>query len=158
MGLLDKFKKAAPPSDEKPQDEVKDVKPAEKVAEKVEEVKSVEEVKKAEQPKEPKKEVKKKQKGTGEAYRYIIKPLISEKASHLSAQNKYVFEIAPKANKIEIKRAIKALYNVEPVKVNVINVRGKSVRYGRSTGMTKCWKKAIITLKPGDKIEVYEGV
>ena len=61
-------------------------------------------------------------------------------------------------NKVEVKKAIRTIYNVEPIKVNIANFSGKSVRYGRIKGKTKNWKKAIVTLKQGDKIEVYEGV
>ena len=92
------------------------------------------------------------------AYRVLIKPLITEKASNLGVLNKYVFAINPAVNKIEVKKAIRTIYNVEPVAVNISNFSGKKVRYGRVQGVTKHWKKAIVTLKAGDKIEVYEGV
>jgi len=92
------------------------------------------------------------------AYRVIIKPLITEKATHLNAMNKYIFSVDPKMNKIEVKKAIRAIYQVDPVAVNIANFYGKNVRSGRRSGATKSWKKAIVTLKPGDKIQVYEGV
>lgn len=95
---------------------------------------------------------------TNQAYRILIKPLVTEKASHLAALNKYVFVVNPKMNKIEVKKAIRTIYKVEPVAVNILNFSGKSVRYGRTQGKTKSWKKAVVTLKEGDKIEVYEGV
>jgi len=95
---------------------------------------------------------------TGEAYKVLMRPLITEKATDLSALGKYCFEVSPRANKIQVKKAIKDLYNVDPVSVNIINMRGKRVRYGRIQGKRKNWKKAIIALKPGDKIELYEGV
>jgi large subunit ribosomal protein L23 len=95
---------------------------------------------------------------TQQAYRVLIKPLITEKASALAALNKYVFAVDPAMNKIEVKKAIRAVYNVDPIKVNISNFSGKQVRYGRIRGKTKSWKKAIVTLKAGDKIEVYEGV
>ncbi len=93
-----------------------------------------------------------------EAYRILIKPLITEKATHLVTQNKYSFAVAKSVNKNEVKKAIEGLYGVEPIDINIINVRGKFVRYGRTFGKKKNWKKAIITLKPGDKIDIYEGV
>jgi large subunit ribosomal protein L23 len=71
---------------------------------------------------------------------------------------KYVFAVSPKANKVEIKKAIRTIYNVDPIKINILNLSGRSVRYGRTSGRTKNWKKAVITLKKGDKIEIYEGV
>ncbi|MBU1146314.1 50S ribosomal protein L23 [Patescibacteria group bacterium] len=106
------------------------------------------------EPKE-KKTVKKE---VGKALGVLIKPLITEKSSFLSPYGQYVFEVALKTNKIEIAKAIERAYGVKPVSVNIIHVRGKKVRYGKTLGVTKKWKKAIITLKPGDKIEVYEGV
>lgn len=99
-----------------------------------------------------------KKEDTGEAYRLLLKPLLTEKATNLGKYGQYVFAVASDANKIEIKKAIYDLYGVEAVKVNVVNQRGKAVQYGRSKGRTKSWKKAIITLKPGEKIEIYEGV
>ena len=66
--------------------------------------------------------------------------------------------MSPKVNKIEIKKAIQAVYGVMPLKVNISNLSGKKIRLGRVQGVTKNKKKAIVTLKAGDKIQVYEGV
>lgn len=96
--------------------------------------------------------------GSVQAYRTLIKPMITEKASVISSQNKYMFMVDPNMNKIEIKKAIIAVYNVKPVSITTLNFSGKKVRYGRTQGEKKNWKKAIVTLKPEDKIEVYEGV
>ncbi len=87
-----------------------------------------------------------------------MRPVITEKATYLSSYNKYVFEVSLKANKIEVKKAIAKLYNVDVIKVNVIRSRGKKVTYGRITGMTKRTKKVIVTLKQGQSISLYEGV
>lgn len=95
---------------------------------------------------------------SAKAYEVLLKPLITEKASELGALNKYVFAINPRMNKIEVKKAIRTLYKVDPIGVNIINLSGRKVRYGRISGKTKSWKKAIVTLKDGDSIEVYEGV
>ena len=111
-----------------------------------------------ESAKQPKKKVKQKLEDTGEAHRVLIRPLITEKGSSLGVYNQYVFEVAPKTNKIEVRKAIRKVYGVDPIKVNVINVRGRAVRYGRTEGMTKKWKKAIITLGAGQKIEIQEGL
>jgi len=92
------------------------------------------------------------------AYRTIINPTISEKATFLSAENKYVFEVYRDADKKQVKQAIMDIYGVEPVKINMINISGKQRRYGRYTGRTKDRKKAIVTLKEGQNIQVYEGV
>ena len=86
----------------------------------------------------------------------LIKPVITEKATIISEQNKYVFEVAQKANKDLVFKAIKSIFNVEPVKVNIVNVRGKERRLRLGTGYTAAWKKAIVTLKDGDKIELFE--
>lgn len=95
---------------------------------------------------------------TGQAYKILIRPLITEKTSFLGQYNQYVFEITPKANKIEIARAFKNLYGIKPISINIMKIKGKEVRYGRTSGRTKNRKKAVITLKQGEKIEVYEGV
>ena len=95
---------------------------------------------------------------TKNAYKVLIKPVVSEKASFIGQYNQYIFEVALKANKIEVKKAIKALYGVDAIKVNIVNISGKNIRYGRQRGKTKKWKKAIITLKEGQSIQVYEGI
>lgn len=102
--------------------------------------------------------VKAKKHDTKDAYRVLIKPLVTEKGTYLHSENKYLFAVAIKANKITIKKAIWHLYGIKPLAINIVNVRGKKVRYGRTTGRTKNWKKAIITLKEGESIKVYEGV
>ena len=94
----------------------------------------------------------------GKTLGVLVKPLITEKSSFLSPFGQYVFEVSLKTNKVEIAKAIERAYGVKPISVNIVRVRGKKVRYGKTLGVTKKWKKAIITLKPGDKIEVYEGV
>lgn len=84
----------------------------------------------------------------------LIRPIITEKSTFLEKEGKYVFEVSPKANKIEIKKAIEEIYKVKPIKINIIKVKGKTVRYGRTSGRTKSWKKAIVTLKKGEKIDL----
>jgi len=92
------------------------------------------------------------------AYKILKKPLVTEKATVLGSLNKYVFEVSNEANKIEIAKAIFQVYGVKPVNINIIKVGGKKVRYGRTLGKRKDWKKAIITLPEGESIKVYEGV
>ncbi|MBU0722077.1 50S ribosomal protein L23 [Patescibacteria group bacterium] len=94
----------------------------------------------------------------GDAYKIITKPLVTEKVSNLGALNKYVFVVAKNTNKIEVAKAIKEIYGIKPVCVNVIRMSGKKVRYGRISGQKKDWKKAIITLPKGETIKIYEGV
>ncbi len=107
--------------------------------------------------KEAKKETKKKA-GSSRAYRVLIKPLITEKAAILNTESKYVFSVATNANKIEIANAVEEVYGIKPIAVNIIKVSGKKVRYGRTFGKRKNWKKAIVALPKGKSINIYEGV
>lgn len=82
----------------------------------------------------------------------LVKPRISEKAGALGARGKYVFVVHRSANKVEIKKAIERTYKVKVTQVNVLNTSGKRRSYGRTAGRTSPFKKAIVTLKEGDKI------
>jgi large subunit ribosomal protein L23 len=87
----------------------------------------------------------------------IVQPIISEKMEYLGdAQRKYAFRVDPRANKIEIKGAIEAIYKVTVTDVNVMNRRGKKRRVRYTEGRRSSWKKAIVTLKEGDTIEYFE--
>jgi large subunit ribosomal protein L23 len=91
-------------------------------------------------------------------YEVLRRPLITEKSTVLQAQNKYAFEIADGANKPMIKQAVEKAFKVKVTGVNVVTMRGKTKRVGRRQVQTNPWKKAIVTLQPGDKIEFFEGV
>ena len=91
-------------------------------------------------------------------YEVLRRPLITEKSTDLQSLNKYAFEIADEANKPLVKQAIEAAFKVKVTGVNVITMRGKSKRVGRRLIQTRNWKKAIVTLQAGDKIEFFEGV
>lgn len=91
-------------------------------------------------------------------YDVLRRPLITEKNTALQAQNKYVFEVADGANKPLVKQAVEKAFKVKVTAVNVVIVPGKTRRVGRRLTQTQPWKKAIVTLKPGDKIEFFEGV
>ena len=91
-------------------------------------------------------------------YEVLRRPLITEKSTALQAQNKYAFEIADRANKLMIRQAVEKAFKVKVTGVNVVTMRGKTRRMGRRIIKTEPWKKAIVTLKPGDKIEFFEGV
>lgn len=91
-------------------------------------------------------------------YEVLRRPLITEKSTVLQAQNKYAFEIADGANKPMIKQAVEKAFKVTVTGVNVVTMRGKARRAGRRVIHTNPWKKAIVTLKTGDKIEFFEGV
>lgn len=99
-----------------------------------------------------------KKKGDTIAWKVIVQPLVSEKASSLAAMHQYVFVVHQRATKTDVRRAIKEAYGVAPLRVHMIRVRGKAVRFGRAQGVTKAWKKAIVTLPKDKKIQVYEGV
>ncbi len=87
----------------------------------------------------------------------VLRPVITEKSVNLAQnENKYTFYVDKNANKIEIKRAIEELFNVKVLAVNTMIVKGKKKRVGRSVGLTPERKKAIVTLRPGDKIPMFE--
>lgn len=90
-------------------------------------------------------------------YQVVDRPLVTEKSMDLAKFGKYTFKVAKEANKIEIREAVEKLFNVTVLKVNTVSVKGKIVR-GRRMGRTPDWKKAIVTLKPGDKITIFEGL
>lgn len=92
------------------------------------------------------------------AARTVLAPVVSEKTAHLSDNNVMVFHVASNANRISVRQALKELYNVSPLKVNIMNTRGKAVRFGRSVGQRSDVKKAIVTLPKGTRIDVFEGV
>ncbi len=91
-------------------------------------------------------------------YEVVRRPLITEKATLMKEQNRYAFEVAGKANKRQIKEAVEAAFKVNVVKVRAMIVPGKMRRIGRRYAMTPSWKKAIVTLESGQKIEFFEGV
>ncbi len=91
-------------------------------------------------------------------YEVLRRPLITEKNTELQAQNKYAFEVDGEANKPLVKQAVEKAFKVRVTGVNVITVPGKTRRVGRRQVLTRSWKKAIVTLQPGDKIEFFEGV
>ncbi len=91
-------------------------------------------------------------------YEVLRRPLITEKNTVLQPLGKYAFEVAGEANKFMIKQAVEKAFDVKVTKVNVMTVAGKGRRVGRRQVLTSSWKKAVVTLKPGDKIELFEGV
>ncbi len=91
-------------------------------------------------------------------YEVLRRPLVTEKNTALQTMNKYVFEVADGANKTMIQKAVETAFKVKVTGINVITMRGKQKRMGRRIVRTNPWKKAIVTLQPGDKIEYFEGV
>ena len=94
-----------------------------------------------------------------EEYQIIRRPLISEKGTTLKDENnQLVFEVDKNSNKSEIKKAVEKLFKVTVMEVRTLNRQGKPKWLGRFAGRRKDWKKAIITLKEGDRVDFFEGV
>jgi large subunit ribosomal protein L23 len=91
-------------------------------------------------------------------YQIVKRPLITEKATIMKERNKYAFEVMNEANKRQIKEAVELAFKVNVVKVTVMTVPGKMRRIGKGQALTPSWKKAVVTLAPGEKIEFFEGV
>jgi len=141
MAILDVFKKK-----EKTQKEESKTPKKEKVSVK-KEVKPVE--------KTEKKEVKPKEKKSKGIYFDILKtPHVTEKASDLAEKNQYIFKVWPRAYKLEIGKAVEDLYGVDVIAVRIINIHRKAKRVRRSQGFKSGYKKAIVSLKKGQKIEI----
>lgn len=114
--------------------------------------------KKEESKQDEKKEIKKDLKNTskkevGNFYQFLIEPLLTEKGTILRESGQYLFKVATKANKIEIKNAIENIFNTKVDNVNIVNIPRKKRRLGKSQGFKAGYKKAIVTLKKGEKIE-----
>ena len=88
----------------------------------------------------------------------LVPPLITEKTTMLMQEGKYAFVVAKTANKIEIAKAVETVFNVKVLAVNTLNVMGKTKRMGRHEGKRPDYKKAIVKLAPGERIEFFEGV
>jgi large subunit ribosomal protein L23 len=88
----------------------------------------------------------------------LIEPVLSEKANILREEGKYVFKVDPRATKIDIKEAVRRLFNVHPVSCTVMRVGGKPKRQRNRAGLTSSWKKAIVRLAGDEKISLFEGV
>ena len=143
MGLFDFFKKK-----KKPEKKIEKKKVEKKVEKKVK--KGVEE--KAEVRPLPK--AKPKRKVSKMAYRVLSSVHVTEKATGLEAENKYVFNVSPKANKTEIKKAVQNLYGVNVKNVRIINIPRKQRRLGKQKGWRKGYKKAIVGISKGQRIEI----
>ena len=88
----------------------------------------------------------------------LIEPVLSEKANLLREEGKYVFKVTQSANKIQIKEAVRRLFNVHPISCTVMVVGGKPKRLRSRAGTTATWKKAIVRLSKDEKISIFEGV
>lgn len=88
----------------------------------------------------------------------LKRPVVTEKTTTLSAAGQYVFEVDPRANKPQIAEAVEKAFEVSVLKVRTMRVRGKVKRFGSRVSRQPSWKKAIVTLAPGDQIQYFEGV
>jgi large subunit ribosomal protein L23 len=91
------------------------------------------------------------------ARQIVDRPLISEKSYDLVNQRKYTFKVDKRATKPQIRQAIEEIFSVGVTAVNTLNMQGKMKRQGATSGRRADWKKAIVTLKEGDKIDMFEG-
>lgn len=91
-------------------------------------------------------------------YAVLLRPIITEKTTVLTGADKYVFEVDLRANKNQIREAVQVAFNVRVQEVNTMVMKGKPKRFGRKITNRPDWKKAIVTLVPGDKIELFEGI
>ncbi len=87
----------------------------------------------------------------------LVRPIVTEKSTLLQEQDRYVFEVLPTANKFTVRQAVEQAYNVKVIKVNMVRNGGKLKRYGPRRVMTAGRKKAVVTLRPGDRIQIFEG-
>jgi len=88
----------------------------------------------------------------------LRRPVVTEKSTDLQNRGKYAFEVGPKSNKAQIKAAVEKAFNVKVTSVNVMTVPARTKRIGRRRVHTSPWKKAVVTLRTGDKIQLFEGV
>ncbi|HSI81112.1 MAG TPA: 50S ribosomal protein L23 [Solirubrobacterales bacterium] len=92
-----------------------------------------------------------------DARQVILSPVVSEKSYALMADGKYTFRVDERAQKTQIKLAVEEIFDVEVTNVRTLKVRSKPKRRGLQTGRTRSWKKAVVELAPGDRIELFEG-
>jgi large subunit ribosomal protein L23 len=87
----------------------------------------------------------------------LIKPVVSEKSFHQTAENRYTFKVHKDAHKTQVRQAVEELFEVKVIAVNIVKMPAKPKRRGLYKGTRPGWKKAIVQLKPGDKIDIFEG-
>jgi len=154
MSLIDRFRK-------KREDAGKDKKPVHisSTSEKEKKVEKKVEEKKSEQPLKTEKHTTKTKvlkQNTREAYRILKHVLQTEKMSRIGKYNQYAFAVPAQVSKVEIEQAVRALYGVKPIKISCVKVHGKVVRFGRTQGKQRSWKKALIKLKQGETIDTTD--
>ncbi len=91
-------------------------------------------------------------------YEVLKRPILTEKSNYQAdALNRYTFEVDRRANKLQVRDAVERIFKVKVLEVNMIHVRGKKRRFGRIIGRTSDWKKAVVTLAPGESIKLFEA-
>ncbi len=93
-----------------------------------------------------------------DASQVIIRPVVSEKSYTLATADKYTFRVHPDAHKTQIRQAIEKLFDVSVVEVRTMSVKSKPKRRGFTSGRTRSWKKAVVQVKPGDSIPIFQGL
>ena len=93
-----------------------------------------------------------------DASQVIIRPVVSEKSFVLAEAGKYTFRVADKAHKTQIRQAIEQLFDVKVLEVRTASVKSKPKRRGQTAGRTRSWKKAVVTLREGQRLDLFEGV
>ena len=88
----------------------------------------------------------------------IIRPVVSEKSYVLAAADKYTFRVHPDAHKTQIRQAVEQLFEVTVVDVKTMSVKSKPKRRGLTSGYTRAWKKAVVQVKEGDSIPIFQGL
>ncbi len=91
------------------------------------------------------------------AHQIVLAPIVSEKSYHGSVNGKYTFRVHEDAHKLQVRRAVEELFDVNVVRVNILKVQPKPKRRGQIKGKKPGWKKAVVQLKPGETIEVFQG-
>ena len=91
-------------------------------------------------------------------YSILRRPIVTEKSTLMQEDKRYSFEVAVRSTKLEIKQAVESIFDVKVLKVNTLNVKGKTKRFGPRVSQKKSWKKAIVTIAAGDSITLFEGV
>jgi len=91
-------------------------------------------------------------------YEIVRRPVVTEKGTLMQEQGKYTFEVASNSTKEMVKQAVEKAFKVNVIKVNIVGMKGKTKRMGKREIVTPSWKKAVVTLKEGQKIQIFEGV
>ena len=91
------------------------------------------------------------------ASQVVLKPIVSEKSYEATTRGSYTFKVHPDAHKTQIRQAVEELFDVKVERVNIVKVAGKPKRRGLHRGVRPGWKKAVVQLRPGDTIEIFQG-